>query len=53
MKTEIEKIKYLKIEKGFLDEMKSIFHNYLRVIIWWKQEKQQTIALTLKTLKLS
>ena len=33
-KTEIQKFEYLEIEKSFLDEIKSIFHNYLRVIIW-------------------
>ena len=29
---EIQKIEYLKNEKSFLDEIKSILHNYLKVI---------------------
>ena len=33
-KTQIPKSEYLKIEKSFLDERKSAFHNYLRAIIW-------------------
>ena len=33
-KSEIQKFEYLENEKNFLvDEVKSIFHNYLRVII--------------------
>ena len=31
--SEIEKFKYLKNEKNFLDEVKSIFHNCLSAII--------------------
>ena len=31
---EIEKFEYLENEESFLDEIKSIFHNYLRAIIW-------------------
>ena len=30
--SEIEKLKYLKNEKNFLDEVKSIFRNYLSAI---------------------
>ena len=33
-KTEIQKFEYLENKKSFLDEAKSIFHNYLRAIIW-------------------
>ena len=33
-KTEIQRFDYLEDKKGFLDEMKSIFHNYLTAIIW-------------------
>ena len=33
-KTEIQKLEYLEKEKSFLDEIKSIYHNYLRAIIW-------------------
>ena len=33
-KTKIQKCEYLKNEKSFLEEIKSIFHNYLRAIIW-------------------
>ena len=32
-KLEIQKFKYLDNEKNFLDEVKSIFHNYLSAII--------------------
>ena len=38
-KTEIQKIEYLEKEKSFLDEIKSIFHDYLGTIIWRKNEK--------------
>ena len=34
-KTENENVN----EKAFLDELKSIFRNYLRLIIWRKDEK--------------
>ena len=33
-KTEIQKFEYLDNEKSFLDEVKSIFRNYLRSAIW-------------------
>ena len=33
-KTEIQKFEYLDNEKSFLDEVKSIFPNYLRSVIW-------------------
>ena len=33
-KTEIQKFEYLENEKSFLDEIKSFFHNFLRVVIW-------------------
>ena len=32
-KTEIQKLEYLEKVKSFLDEIKGIFHNYLRVTI--------------------
>ena len=32
-KSEIQKFNYLENEKNFLDEVKSIFHNYLSAII--------------------
>ena len=32
-KSEIQKLKYLENEKNFLDEVKTIFHNYLSAII--------------------
>ena len=32
-KTKIQKSEYLKNKKGFLAEIKSIYHNYLRAII--------------------
>ena len=37
-KTEIQKIEYLANQKSFLDEI-SIFHTYLRAIIWFEYEK--------------
>ena len=45
-KMKIQKFEYLENEKSFLDEIKSIFRNYLRAIIWWKKEKWRTQALT-------
>ena len=33
-KTEIQKFEYFDNEKSFLDEIKSIFCNYLRAVIW-------------------
>ena len=33
-KTEIQKFEYLENEKGFLDEIKNIFHSFRRAIIW-------------------
>ena len=39
VKSEIQKFKYLENEKNFLDEVKSIFHNYLSAIICWIKEK--------------
>ena len=33
-KTEIKKIEYSENKKRFLDEIKNMFHNYLRTIIW-------------------
>ena len=39
-KSEIQKIQYLENENNILvDEAKSIFHDYLRVIIYWIKEK--------------
>ena len=38
-KSEIQKFKYLENEKKFLDKVKSIFHNYLSVIICSIKEK--------------
>ena len=38
-KSEIQKFKDLENEKNFLDEVKSIFHNYLIAIICWIKEK--------------
>ena len=32
----IQKFEYLKNEKSFLDEIKNIFHNFWRAIIWWQ-----------------
>ena len=33
-KQKIEKSEYLKNKNNFLDEIKSIFHNYITAIIW-------------------
>ena len=33
-KSEIQKFEYLENKKNFLDEVKSIFHNYLKAIIY-------------------
>ena len=38
-KTEIHKLEYLHNEKSSLDEIKSIFCNYLRAAIWRKKWK--------------
>ena len=38
-KSEIQKCKHLHNGKNFLDELKSIFHNYLSAIICWIKEK--------------
>ena len=38
-KMEIQKSEYLAKEKSFLDEIKSVFHNFLRAIVWWKARK--------------
>ena len=39
----MQKFEYLKNENNFLvDEVKSIFQNYLKVIICWIKEKQKT-----------
>ena len=37
-KLEIQKFEYLENEESFLDEIKSIFDNYLRAIIWGKMK---------------
>ena len=43
MMRESQKFEYLENENNFLvDEVKSIFQNYLKVIICWIKEKQKT-----------
>ena len=49
-KRETQKIEYLEHEKGFLDEIKSIFHYFLRSIIWWRKEKYRTQDLSWKNI---
>ena len=44
-KSEIQKFKYLENENNFLDEVKSIFYNYLCAIICWIKEKYRIQAL--------
>ena len=34
----LQKFKYLKNEKGFLNEMKKFFHSFRRPLIWWKNK---------------
>ena len=36
VETKIQKSEYLENEKSFLDEIKSIFHSFLRAIIWFE-----------------
>ena len=45
-KTELQKFEYLENEKSFLVAVKSIFRNYLRAIIWRKNEIQRTRKLS-------
>ena len=40
----IEKFDYLENEKSFFDEIKSIFHSFLRAIIWLKNKNLIKIA---------
>ena len=35
----IQKFKYFKNEKSFLEEIKNIFHSFWRAIICWKNQK--------------
>ena len=42
--TEIQKFEYLENKKSFLDEIKSIFYSFWRVIIWWKKERTQATS---------
>ena len=35
----LQKSEYFEKEKSFLDEIKNIFHNFWRAIIWWKNRK--------------
>ena len=41
----IQKFEYPENKNSFLDEIKSIFYNYLRSVIWWKNKEQQTQVL--------
>ena len=42
----IQKFKYLKNEKSFLDEIKNIFRSFWRAICWWKTKVWWKIADT-------
>ena len=42
---EIPKFEYLDNEKSFVDEIKSIFRNYSRAVIWRKKKKTKIQAL--------
>ena len=43
---EIQKSEYLENEKSFLDEIKSLFHSFLRAIILWEIKFWQKVADT-------
>ena len=45
-KSEIQEFEYLENENNFLDEVKSIFHNYLKTIICSIKENLRTQALS-------
>ena len=34
----LQKFEYVKNKKSFFDEIKNIFYNFLRAIIWWKNK---------------
>ena len=40
-KTKIQNSEYFENQKSFFDEIKSIFHNHLKVIIWWENENSR------------
>ena len=42
--TKIQKCEYLENKSSFLDEIKSIFHNHLRAIIWKKKKKKMNTS---------
>ena len=37
------KFEYLRNEESFLDEIKNIFHNFWRAIIWWKTKTKKKL----------
>ena len=41
-----QKFKYFENEKSFLNEIKNIFHSFVRAIIWWKNKIWYEIADT-------
>ena len=43
---QIQKLEYLKNEKSYLDEIKSIFHSFWKAIIWWKNKHLMKIPET-------
>ena len=42
----MQKFEYLENEKCFLDEIKNIFHNFWRAIIWWEIKFDKKIVDT-------
>ena len=42
----LQKFEYLDSEKSFLDEIKNIFHNFCKAIIWWNNKNLIKIADT-------
>ena len=47
-KDKIQKTEYLKDEKSFLDEIKSIFQSFWRAIIWWKKKLMKIVGPSFK-----
>ena len=48
----IQKYEYLENEKSFLDEIKSVFHSFLKAIIWWKINSGHKLVCLLSTLNI-
>ena len=44
-----QNIEYLKNEKSFVEEIKSIVHNFYKTFFWWNTKKQKTETLNFNT----